>query len=299
VRAFVPAPATVYRWFDAQGIVVPGEDKSLSFTAAGKVRDTLAPGTSFSAGQVLASLQGVSNAEKDLNRLRARLAAYEQLLETAEAHGNQVQIRFNRGKIEEKKWLLARAEQAWRRLVIVAEAPGELGAVKVRPGDRVEAGTSVIEVRATGPHAEWPLTPAEATEARGLGFCRVESVATAAAPARASECLLPAQASPGKPFVVDLPRQVNFTVGQALRLARARYEGVFPLPRTALRETPLGTQVFVVSQPGSVLRARTVRVAETAGDDVLVAGGLVLGDTVVSRIEPQLADGVAVRVAAP
>lgn len=299
VRAFVPAPATVYRWFDAQGIVVPGEDKSLSFPTAGKVRDTLAPGMSFSAGQVLASLQGVTNVEKDLNRARARLAAYEQLLETAEAHGNQAQIRFNRGKIEEKKWLVAHAEQAWRRLVIVAEAPGELGAVKVRSGDRVEAGAPVLEVRATGPHAEWPLTAAEATEARSIGFCRVESLATADAPARAADCLLPAQASTGKPFVVDLPRQVNFAVGQALRLARARYEGVFPLPRTAVRETPLGTQLFVVSQPGSVLRARTVRVVETAGEEVLVAGGLVLGDTVVSRIEPRLADGVAVRLAAP
>jgi hypothetical protein len=82
-----------------------------------------------------------------------------------------------------------------------------------------------------------------------------------------------------------------------VRLARARYEGVFPVPRTALRETPLGSQVFVVSAPSTILRARTVRIVDLGSEEALVAAGLNVGDIVVSQIAPQLADGVVVRVA--
>jgi len=299
VHTLVPTPATIYRWFDAQGTVMPGEDKGLSFDIPGKLQETLAPGTSFSTGQVLAKLVGSALREKELNYARSRLVVYEQMLETALAQKNQPQIRLNRAKIEEKKRNVERAVAAWRHYVIIAEAPGEVGPLQAKVGEKVAAGAVVLDVRATGPHAEWPLTPLESTQARALGFCRVETLPTAQASARAAECTLPAEPTIGKPFVVDLPRNVggSFMVGQPVRLARARYEGVFPVPRTALRETPLGSQVFVVSSQPTILRARTVRIVDLGSDEALVAAGLNVGDVVVSQIAPQLADGVVVRVA--
>src|SRR5258708_24824867 len=63
VRVLSPKPTAVYRWFDSTGRVAGGESRTLAFEGGGRVTDVLPAGATFSAGEIIARLQGAPPGE--------------------------------------------------------------------------------------------------------------------------------------------------------------------------------------------------------------------------------------------
>ena len=78
-----------------------------------------------------------------------------------------------------------------------------------------------------------------------------------------------------------LPGDVGLVSGQPLRLARRRFDSVFPLPAGALVGDGDRRTVWIAGRDGTS-ESRDVTLAEL-GDDALVSDGLRVGDRVIRR----------------
>ena len=90
---------------------------------------------------------------------------------------------------------------------------------------------------------------------------------------------MPAPAAATEPVRVALPGDVGLVSGQPLRLARRRFDGVFPVPAGALVGDGDRHAVWVAGRDGTS-ESREVTLAEL-GDDALVSDGLRVGDRVI------------------
>jgi multidrug efflux pump subunit AcrA (membrane-fusion protein) len=303
VRVVTPQPTTFYRWFDALGVVVAGQDRVLGFTLGGRLQDALAPGTTFSGGETVARLQGAKEREATVNQIRGRLGHYEQMLDTSRAQGQQDAVRLAEQNIAARKRALADSQAALAQLEIRPPAAGEIAEVMVTAGAPVRPGAPVVRLRATGPRAEIPLSPDESARARTLGFCRVETVpgtggvdgGVPESRSRALDCTLPPGGSGGDgkaALTVDLAG-TSIPPGTQVRLASGRWDGVFPVPRTAVAHGSSGDHLWVATPAGTANR-RPVAVAAAVGDLVLVSGGLRAGEAVIVDPPAVLHDGMPV-----
>ena len=94
-------------------------------------------------------------------------------------------------------------------------------------------------------------------------------------------------------FVVSLPNDAGLVTGQALHLARKRYDGVFPVPLSAVQPiTDVEAKVWVAAPDGKA-EQRSVTVAESR-DEVLVSAGINVGDEVIVEPPRDLAPGTLV-----
>jgi multidrug efflux pump subunit AcrA (membrane-fusion protein) len=104
------------------------------------------------------------------------------------------------------------------------------------------------------------------------------------------DCTLPppTPVPPGGPsllrkFIVTLPSEAGLMTGQQLHLARKRFDGIFPLPLSAVRlQTDIEAQVWIAA-PNGTAEQRPVTVAESR-DEVLISHGLNVGDEII--VEP-------------
>jgi hypothetical protein len=325
VRVLSPKPAAVYRWFDSTGRVAGGELRTLAFEGGGRATDVLPAGSSFSAGEIIARLQGAALAESDVSRHRARLTFYQQMRDSMRAANNAPELRQAEIKIGIKTELLAEAEALLAPRVIRPVEPGQVIEVLVKPGDTVDPHMAALKINPGRLSGEYVLSAADAATARALSFCRIEvagqaptasiaptrrgdeaSAADSAPPqaeasARFVDCqqkAASADAAPaaGVPVVsVELPAGAAVAVGQPLRLARARFDGVFPIPRAAVQRAPDSDRVFVAT-PGGIAEARAVTLADASGADVLVTQGLDVGDAVIVEGLVDLRDGARIVV---
>jgi hypothetical protein len=313
VRVIAPQPAAVYRWFDAPGsAVVPGT-AALAFAAGGSVADVLPPGSHYAAGEIIAKLQGAATREAEVNRARSRVAYHQQIRDSMKAAGNLLEMRRAEIKIVEKQAQLDEAEAALDRLVIRASEPGEVEEVVAKRGTLVEASAPAVRVRIGALRGEFTLAARDTEAAAHLGFCRVEiagiAPATLGADARPGEgaagtgatafegaprfadCKLTGQApAAGSRFEVELPATAGILLGQPLRLARVRYDGVFPVPRSAVVRVGETDRLFVVG-PGEVAQVRAITIADFDADDVVVSQGIDVGDRVIVDPPGDLRDG--------
>jgi hypothetical protein len=326
VRIIAPRPAAVYRWFEATGSAVVGGTAALTFAASGSVADVLPPGSHYGAGEIIAKLEGAASREADANRARSRVAYHQQIRDSMRAANNVPEMRKAEIKIVEKQAQLDEAEAALDRLVIRANESGEVAEVIARRGTMVEANAPAVRVRTGTLRGEFMLAPRDADAAAHLGFCRVEIVglgpaggpdaatakaggadggtaagATAGVPrpaegvSRFSDCRLVAPAQGGQPavtdrFEVELPSNAGILLGQPLRLARVRYDGVFPVPRSAVVRVGGTDRVFVVG-PGDAAQARAITIADSDSDEVVVSQGIDVGDRVIVDPPSDLRDG--------
>jgi hypothetical protein len=114
---------------------------------------------------------------------------------------------------------------------------------------------------------------------------------------RFADCkLMAAPANPNGRFEVELAPQSAILLGQPLRLARIRYDGVFPVPRSAIVHVGDTDRLFVVG-PGDVAQARAVTIADADADEVVISQGIDVGDRVVVDPPPDLRDGSSLYLA--
>jgi len=134
-----------------------------------------------------------------------------------------------------------------------------------------------VEVVGLGPRAE-------NSPPSGAGAARMLADSSPAAGPRFVDCQSPAHVSPGQSKIeVGLPGDLGLVSGQPLRLARRRYDAVFPVPAAALVG---GDQksIWLAGRDGRA-EARAVAVVdlgdEAPAGDALINGGLQVGDRVI------------------
>ncbi len=319
VRVLSPRPAAVYRWYSGPGTVTDHEARTLAFDSSGTLADLLPPGTAFVAGDIIGRLRGAPPVEALLSRHRARLAFYEQMRDSMRAANNQAELRQAELRLVEKRRLVDEATAELAKLVVRASEPGEVIETLAKVGTPVRANAPLVRVKGRMLHGEFQLDADELASAAALGFCRVEVIGLGprasntvepAAPGTAADVGSPeAEAAPrfvdctveksggpaGKKLRVALPDNLGLVPGQPLRLARQRYDAVFPIPAAAVVGAEGHRSIWIASPAGTAER-RDIVVADM-GDDALVSDGLRVGEEVIVDAPPDLRAGAPIVVA--
>jgi hypothetical protein len=321
VHVVSPKPTAVYRWFSTPGAVVDMGARTMAFESAGKITELLSSGTAFAAGDVLGKLQGAAAVEPELARNRSRVAFYEQLRDSMKAANNEAELKQAEAKLAEKKKLVEETQASLDKVVLRAPEPGQIVEVSAKVGAQAVPKVPVLKWKGKLPHAEFTVDEADLATASKLDFCRVEvsgnapagaagagghaeHKAAAAEPARYVDCKLPPPIKPGSNarggsplvrFVVGLPPDSGLTVGQPLRLARLRYDAVFPLPLAAVVHGEGGADKVWVASAAGTAELRPITLAE-AREEALVSQGLNVGDDVIVDAPADLKEGARVAV---
>ncbi|HVX94988.1 MAG TPA: hypothetical protein VHK47_08760 [Polyangia bacterium] len=315
LRVVAPQPTAVYRWFATSGTVVDLDARSMSFESSGKLVELMPQGTKFAAGDVLGKLQGAGSLEDELGKHKSKLAVFEQMRDSMKAAGKTGNLRDVEDKIAARKKLVDAVQASLNKLVLRAPEAGTIVETPAKVGTVVAAKAPALKWRGKSLHGDFTLDQEDFARASKLEFCRVEvaagvgpgaspdaSVPAANAPgeARFVDCTLPPPTPPppGAPsllrkFVVSLPNDAGLVTGQALHLARKRYDGVFPVPLSAVQPiTDVEAKVWVAAPDGKA-EQRSVTVAESR-DEVLVSAGINVGDEVIVEPPRDLAPGTLV-----
>jgi hypothetical protein len=154
----------------------------------------------------------------------------------------------------------------------------------------------------TTPGAQAPGASAPAAPAPAPSATADAGAGTGASELRYVDCMLPPPAPPPakgtlpnllRKFIVTLPNDAGLVTGQQLHLARKRFDGVFPLPLSAVQTvSETEGRIWAVTPQGTA-EWRTVTVAESR-DEVLVAAGVNVGDQVIVEPPHDLSPGALV-----
>jgi len=307
VHVVSPQPTTFYRWFETIGTISAGRDDTLAFARAGRLQDAMSPGTTFTAGEPIARLKGVSERELLVNKIRSRVAFLEQLRDSARSQG-EAALRQAEAKLAAKRQELVAAQASQAELEIRPQVAGEIAQLLVPKGALVAAGAPVFHVRAAGPQATFALSADDVAKARALGFCRLETIPGSAAPAadggvpegatgaRAIDCAYAAPSPGDASLGVGVGNASAVAPGTQVRLASARYDGVYPVPRSALVRDGETTRLWIATA-AHVASSRTIEVAATVDELALVSRGLSVGDSIIVDPPLSLKEGAEINVA--
>jgi biotin carboxyl carrier protein len=315
VRVLSPKPTTVYRWFSGRGVVDEDDTRTLGFETAGRLAELLPPGAEYSAGETVGRLQQAAAVETLLAHHRSRLAFYGQMRESMRAAGNAPEARQAELRLAEKQRLVDETTTSLARVTLRANEPGEVVETLAKVGTLVKAGAPIARVKGKLLHGAFELDADELAASARLGFCRVEVIglgprASNSDPHRASDAVsdsgsVEAQAGPrfvdcarpttvGGKLEVALPGDLGLVPGQPLRLARRRFDAVFPVPTTSVTGDGARRAIWIATADGLAAR-REVTVADV-GDEALVSDGLAVGDQVILDAPPALLPGTPVIV---
>ncbi|HVV53623.1 MAG TPA: hypothetical protein VHO06_28465 [Polyangia bacterium] len=319
VRAVTPAPTAVYRWFSGRGEVTDYETTPVAFANPGRLAELLPAGTEVAAGDVIGKLQGASGMEALLAHDRSRVGFYKQLRDSMRAAGNAPELRLAEAHLAEKQKLVDLALAGLAKYTVVAGEPGEVVETLATIGAQVAPGVPVARLKGRLLHGAFELDAQDRAALGRLDFCRIEVIglgphaandppprrtpATAAdsspldAPVpRFLDCKPPGGAAGEASKVeIPLPGDVGLVSGQPLRLARRRYDAVFPVPASALVADGDRKAVWIAGRDGAA-ELRGVTVADV-GDDALVSEGLRVGDRVIVDPPSDLRPGARVELA--
>lgn len=305
VRVMSPKPTAVYRWFSGRGAVTDYETSTVAFATAGRLTDLLPAGTKLAAGDIIGKLAGATAVETLLAHDRSRVGFYRQMRDSMRAADNLPELRQAELRLAEKQRLVADTTASLARLTVQAVEPGEVIETLAKIGTPVPAGAPVARVKGQLLHGAFELDGDERAVLANLDFCRVEVVGlgpraenlaarretTASAVAdsgpieaqagpRFVDCKPPVgEVSAGDKVEVALPGDLGLVSGQPLRLARRRYDAVFPVPARALVGGGDKKSIWIAGRDGRA-ESRAVAVADL-GDEALVSDGLHVGDDVI------------------
>ncbi len=305
VRVMSPAPTDVYRWFSGHGQVTDYETTTLAFANPGRLAELLPAGTEIAAGDVVAKLQGASGLETLLAHDRSRVGFYKQLRDSMRAAGNSAELRQAELHLTEKQKLVDMALAALTKFTVVATEPGEVVETLAKIGMPIAAGAPVARVKGRVLHGAFDLDADDRATLAKMDFCRIEVVglgprasndlprnagsATAAdmgaAEAQVGPRFLDCQPPGGaagpssRKVEIPLPGELGLVSGQPLRLARRRFDAVFPVPAAAVIADGDGRSVWIAGPDGTA-ELRKVAVID-ASEDALVSDGLRVGDRVI------------------
>ncbi len=287
VRTLTAAPSTVLRYFDGAGVVESVPGLTLKFPAAGKVTRMASVGSTLATGDVAAAVASAKPLQDQLARQRERLAYYQQMAEAMHQVGNSKEEEQQAAKAEIRSASIAKTLQALAGVAVVMDASGVVDETFAREGDTVEAGSPALRLRSVGFRATFELSRQQATQARKLGFCQVESGGYI------FDCSRIQDAGDATHLSVEIASLPHSLVGKAARLARARFEGAYVVPLTAIVGTGSRDELLLVSAQSRV-EPRPVTIAERDAAEAVVVQGLDAGDHIIVDPAPGLHAGTQV-----
>jgi len=192
-----------------------------------------------------------------------------------------------------------------RYATLMADASGVITGVDADPGTVVAAGASVVRLAHDGPRDVVFNVPEDrVAELRGLagktGALKVHVWNDGQTPIAATVREIAASADPAtRTFVVkaDVGR-ANVRLGQTatVKVEMPRVAGLIKLPLTAVFEAKGAPAVWVLDKASMTVKQQPVRVAGAEGNDVVLAGGLSAGETIVVAGVHVLTPGQKVRL---
>ena len=220
--------------------------------------------------------------ERRETALSAARAQYEQARAQANVQGNQT-----------------------RYATLSADASGVITGVDAEPGAVVAAGASVVRLAHDGPRDVVFNVPEDrVAELRALtgktGALKVHVWNDGQVPIGATVREIAAAADPAtRTFVVkaDVGR-ADLRLGQtaSVKVEMPRVAGLIKLPLTAVFEAKGEPAVWIVDKASMTVKQQRVRVAGAEGNEVVLAGGLSAGETVVVAGVHVLTPGQKVRL---
>ena len=302
-------------------------ESDVSFRVAGKlVARTVDLGTQVKKGQVLARLDAqdanlnvmsarasLASADSDLDFARAELARYQDLLARKFVSQGVYDQKVNAFKAAQARRDAANAQVGVSGnqavyTTLTADADGVVTALNAEPGQVIAAGQAVVRIARLGEKdaiinvAENQLAQVKANPKAKVALWanpgklyngRVREIAAAADAATRTYTVKVAIEDADEQLRWGMSANVGFPVGGGAASAK-----VIVLPMTALTQTDdksgARPAVWVVGSDAKV-RLTPVTVARYAEEGVVVAGGLVGGETVVTAGVHKLLPGQQVR----
>ena len=302
-------------------------ESDVSFRVAGKlVARTVDLGTQVKKGQVLARLDAqdanlnvmsarasLASADSDLDFARAELARYQDLLARKFVSQGVYDQKVNAFKAAQARRDAANAQVGVSGnqavyTTLTADADGVVTALNAEPGQVIAAGQAVVRIARLGEKdaiinvAENQLAQVKANPKAKVALWanpgklyngRVREIAAAADAATRTYTVKVAIEDADEQLRWGMSASVGFPVGGGAASAK-----VIVLPMTALTQTDdksgARPAVWVVGSDAKV-RLTPVTVARYAEEGVVVAGGLVGGETVVTAGVHKLLPGQQVR----
>lgn len=303
----------------------PGEvrarvESRLGFRVGGKiVSRKVDVGSSVKRGQVLMQLDpqdlqlaqaqanaGLAAAQSNRDLARAELKRYQDLREknfVSQAVLDSKETAFKAAQASYDQAVAAYRNQSNQAgyAVLIADVDGVVTGVDAEAGQVVAAGTPVVRVAQTGDREVVIGIPEDKVDAlRKISDVRVRTWAN------------PDQSIPGKirevsPVADPATRTYTAKVAvpssvDGIKLGMTAYvafaaktpDAVIKLPLTALFQEKSSTAVWVIEN--GTVRLVPVKVAGTLGNDILVAGGVSSGQTIVTAGVNLLKPGQKVKI---
>lgn len=245
-------------------------------------------GAKFAAGDTLALTEEGKRLRRDIDHIKERLAYYQQMLEAMTAEGNRSEARQAEIKLKEKQQLLDDAMSAYAQVAVVAPTEGVIGRHVAGLGEKVKPGDPVLALEAQQMRAVFRLSPEDVEQAQRLAFCRVMF------DEQPLDCTF-VGTDEKDTVIVELPPGANMPKEATVKLARARFDGVFPVPASALVQVGNTERLFVASPAGRA-EVRAVALADRSHEEALVAQGLDVGDAVIVDVAPGLKANAPIQV---
>jgi membrane fusion protein, multidrug efflux system len=284
-------------------------ESRLGFRVGGKLLTRSANlGDSVRAGQVLAQLDpgdlklgqeaaqaALGSAKASYEFSEAEFKRFKELKEQGFISGWELERRETALSAARAQYEQARAQanvqgNQTRYATLAADASGVITGVDAEPGAVVAAGASVVRLAHDGPRDVVFNVPEDrVAELRSLagktGALKVHVWSNGQAPIAATVREVAASADPvTRTFVVkaDVGR-ANVRLGQtaSVTVEMPRIAGQIKLPLTAVFEAKGAPAVWVLDKATMTVKQQPVKVAGAEGNDVVLAGGVNAGDTIV------------------
>ncbi|HEX6723491.1 MAG TPA: efflux RND transporter periplasmic adaptor subunit [Burkholderiaceae bacterium] len=299
-------------------------ESRLGFRVGGKLLARTANlGDAVRAGQVLAQLDpgdlklGQEAAQAALGAAKAsyefseaEFKRFKELKEQGFISGWELERRETTLSAARAQYEQARAQASvqgnqTRYATLTADASGVITAVDAEPGAVVAAGASVVRLAHDGPRDVVFNVPEDrVAELRAMtgknGALKVHIWNNGQTPIAATVREIAASADPvTRTFVVkaDVGR-ANVRLGQtaSVKVEMPLVAGLIKLPLTAVFEAKGEPAVWVVDKDSMTVKQQVVRVVGADGNEVVLAGGVNAGSTVVVAGVHVLTNGQKVRL---
>jgi RND family efflux transporter MFP subunit len=323
VRTITLAATTVGGEHEYAADVRARTESRLGFRVGGKLLSRSADlGDTVRAGQVLAQLDpgdlklgqeaaqaALSAAKASYEFSEAEFKRFKELKDQGFISGWELERRENALSAARAQYEQARAQASVqgnqaRYATLSADNSGVITGVDAEPGTVVAAGAPVVRLAHDGPRdVVFNVPEDKVAELRALagkaGALKVHLWNDGQTPIAATVREVAAAADPAtRTFVVkaDVGR-ANVRLGQtaSVKVELPRVAGQIKVPLTAVFEVKGEPAVWVVDRANMTVKQQAVRVGGAEGNDVVLAGGLSPGDTIVVAGVHVLTPGQKVR----
>ena len=255
--------------------------------------------------QAQAALQ-VAQSNRDL--ARAELARYQELrsknfVSQAVLDAKQTAYTAAESTVAQARAALRGQSNQAGYAVLVSDVDGVVTGVDAEPGQVVAAGTPVLRIAQAGDKEVVVGIPEDkVAHLRNITDVRVRIWANPQAVLQGKLRELSPVADPvtrtytAKITIVNAPAEVKLGMTAYVSFVAKTPDAMFAVPLTALLQDKAATSVWLIEN--GAVRLVPVQIGGTSGDDVLLAGGVTAGQTIVTAGVNQLKAGQKVKILA-